>query len=610
MSSASMPSEQQKVVQMGGVEIAANEDPSRLQRLGHLIGDLALSAVVGYELSPLNEVSRMALAGAVQAVGHNPLLSASVYVASTFAVEAVGAVAGAKLLDSEKGQHTISKIQAFLGKMGINKIRTNPAIDMGVALVAGTPAALVLKQQQDPERTVRENMRYGTILSLGATALAGPIGYLGAEGVARPNPLVIGAAVLGVGTLFGLRHLVGEKLAAWNALSYESYAALLQDDGPQRRGYQSPDYEAVISDNATQFIPVQNGKKVRQWPVLADIRHNTEYVAEYFEKRYGSEIPTYYLSLPPRHILDASPRAGEALIKSIMQVAQGGARIVLDQRVGAESTLEYVQNLICTKHPDVLCDVDSFIDPRNDTPAEIAHYQCLVSAIGNPLETASSASGAIAAVREEYHRQVQTGEIDLSGPRKTVVIDPEDMDRPLSADNSRTNLQRLAEIYEKRFTDLTSEYPVRGIQKSDELEDILRKPTTLTVAQMVGEEIVAFTYIADVRNCEWLNPDHYERAYPGEFTFYFPGIAADRKYEGRTALGLMRLLGRLVAPVLSEAHIVFQCTNFSKEYIPNIVKLGIAASGTMKIEGDISETDSYRYYGLRVNAATSRGDIE
>ncbi len=582
-------------------EQESSADPV-LIRMARGAGNLALLGLVAFELSPLNEISRIAAAGTVGTLTGSPELAAATFAVSSFVVEGGGALATSHLLGTEHGDWVIRRANRLLGNLAGRQMHTNGAVDFGISMIAGVPTALVIKQSLDPSRTVADNIRDGMRLTATTSVVLGGEGYAVARGIAKAGslPVISGVAGLGLGVAVGTKRWIGERLAQTSPFSYATYEKLAQHQGPQLEGYQEQDYQAIIADPATKYLSIKHGKNKGQWPVLANIHHNTEYADGYFSGRENGQYSTYYLSLPPRELLLDS-KVQRQLADILYDVLQSGATVVFDQLVGEENNLVYIRDIIRAHYPDVATDmlhVDEFVDPKNSSPAEVAHFQGLAAAKGDMGERVDPNTQAVTLMRAEYHRLVENGEIDLMRDRKTIVIDPSALDSPVNGASAQTVLERLWEIYNGRFDTLVEGFPVRGEQTFDEFASLIRKETTLIVAQLNGGQIAAFTYISDVKDCEWLNQAYFAGRYPNEPTVYFPGIAADKEAEGRSSLHLIKLMGRLMTNTVGRVRIVWQCTNASKDYVPAIVRAGIELSGNMKLAEPITQSASYRYFGL------------
>lgn len=185
------------------------ESTTILQR----VGDVALSAFVALEINPLtNEGLRLGAFAAAQTATGNPYVATATFAGATFAIEASGAFATAKLLANETGEKVVAKMNSIIEKMKLDRLmRTNLVTEAGFAAVAGSPAAILLKHRQDLERTELQNQRYGLMTSLGITAMSGAQGLMVAEGISAPSPTTIGGAALAVGATLGLGRWVRAK---------------------------------------------------------------------------------------------------------------------------------------------------------------------------------------------------------------------------------------------------------------------------------------------------------------------------------------------------------------------------------------------------------------
>ncbi len=177
------------------------------------VGDAALSAFVAVEVNPLtNEGLRLGAFAAAQTATGNPYIAAATFAGTTFAIEASGAFATAKLLASKTGEKVVAKMNNVIEKMKLDRfMRTNLITEAGIAAVAGSPAAVLIKHRQDIERTESQNQGYGLMASLGITAMSGAQGLMVAEGISAPSPTTIGVATLAVGATLGLGRWIKTK---------------------------------------------------------------------------------------------------------------------------------------------------------------------------------------------------------------------------------------------------------------------------------------------------------------------------------------------------------------------------------------------------------------
>lgn len=561
---------------------------------------------VALEVNPItNEGARVAALAAAQTAFEKPVVTAGVFAAATFAIEASGAYATASLLDTERGRIFTDKLNGILDKLKLrNLIKTNLATEAAVAAIAGAPAAVVLKTQQDPERTKQENVRYGLIASLGITAMAGVQGWLISKGIAEPKPLTIGGALAATAAAVGGVKWAFEKFRPASAFDYEEYSSLLKDSslGPQLRGYQKQDYKKVIQDERTSFLSL--GESKRSWPVLAPIEHNTEYIASYFDRYTENGRPVLYLSLPPRDVLESQIEAKHALANALIVAGKENALVVYDEANG-EDTEQYIRTILQEINPSIMLDTDNFTDTKNNTPAAAIHFEGLGVSYADAVPEGFAKHGDISRLREQYRDLVASGKIDTTSASRTILLDVADLDKPFRPDSEQTLMQRLWEIYDGQFDTLIENYPVRGKQTFEELATMLRDSGTFTAAHIIDGDVVSFTnFVSNIEACDWLDADFYKQKFPGETTVYFPGIVSDETRKGgQYSLKLIDLLTNLLAHSVDEARIVFQCTNISAAYVPRIVKWGIAASGVAKMDR-VNEVCRYNYRGLTIQMPT------
>jgi hypothetical protein len=179
-------------------------------------------AIVGYEITPFDDALRYSLLAGMYAATRNPELSALVYGASTTASESLAALAASDLLSSGGGHKFISWINNKLEKQGIPKeAKVGKAAKAITATYLGTPLLLGLKQRENPEREIKENVKYGlgTAAALGGVCLAEGIVItesisVVADGLERLKPKIFLPAVAALGGIKLAVKRATEKLKA------------------------------------------------------------------------------------------------------------------------------------------------------------------------------------------------------------------------------------------------------------------------------------------------------------------------------------------------------------------------------------------------------------
>jgi hypothetical protein len=193
------------------------EDPKEFaRRSAYYIKNTTEAAVVGAELTPLNEMARYAVLGwAHAATGGNSPVAAVAFGAATFVIEGAAAVFAADLLERETSKKVIGHINKAAKKY-LNDDQSQKEMHIvtraATAMVLGSAVLTAAKHRKNPERTKEQNQVEGirTAAIMGTYFTAE--GYLTSEAAQSMGwPRTIGALVLltiGVGHAY---NALGER---------------------------------------------------------------------------------------------------------------------------------------------------------------------------------------------------------------------------------------------------------------------------------------------------------------------------------------------------------------------------------------------------------------
>jgi hypothetical protein len=167
-------------------------------------------AVVAAEVTPLNEAARVSVYGVAEVMSSgSPLVGAAALGLSTLAVEGVGGLAAAGLLDTSASKKIIETVNAKGKKIGIpmDKQLSSPA-KIFWTFMGGTPVGMMLEQREDVTRTKEQNRRYSMVTSAWQAGVMAVIGAGGAEVInaSLENPVkaaLVGGAVAIAGSAAG-----------------------------------------------------------------------------------------------------------------------------------------------------------------------------------------------------------------------------------------------------------------------------------------------------------------------------------------------------------------------------------------------------------------------
>ncbi len=159
----------------------------------------------GALLSPLNEAARFGALGGVLALTGDPYLGAATFGASTAAIESTAAIITADLLTKERARRYMDKLNEWLGKIGVTEAtKLNSVTKAGISYAAGSGIAVVVEHRENPARTKSQNRRYGLKNASALSAVCTVQGFLISEGLANPDPLSAGGAIVAVGSMIGI----------------------------------------------------------------------------------------------------------------------------------------------------------------------------------------------------------------------------------------------------------------------------------------------------------------------------------------------------------------------------------------------------------------------
>lgn len=210
------PAVQQPPAPDAAVEAAAQAAAESAPGLMRRVGQVASATFLALELNPItNEGARFAALAGAQALSENPHIAAGTFAAATLAIEGAGAAATAYLLHSELGTRAVARMNRAIERAKLDGfLRTNIVSESAIALLAGSPAATVVKHRQNPDRTLQDNMRYGLATAAGVSLVSYPLGYAIAEGVAHPSVETIGLGALLLGGVYGAARYLRSRFSS------------------------------------------------------------------------------------------------------------------------------------------------------------------------------------------------------------------------------------------------------------------------------------------------------------------------------------------------------------------------------------------------------------
>ncbi len=163
----------------------------------------AQAAVVGLEISPVNEAIRLSAFGAGEAMTHSPAMGALTLGISTLAIEGSAALAMANLSVTEKAKGINDRIRSKLARLGYDADSQVSGVSIATsAFLGGSAVSMALHNIHEPERTYEQNREFGLRTAAWLAGTCGVLGAAGSEAVdyAFNNPsttsLIAGGAIV------------------------------------------------------------------------------------------------------------------------------------------------------------------------------------------------------------------------------------------------------------------------------------------------------------------------------------------------------------------------------------------------------------------------------
>ena len=373
--------------------------------------------------------------------------------------------------------------------------------------------------------------------------------------------------------------------------NFESYRQECDDQSAlsRKQGIFLPEfYEAALEDEKTVIATSESGLKV---PIATPVEHIPGLNQEFFSRSF----PEGVLYVNP---LLLAQEDYPALARQTAQAAvENSASIFyefsLENDYGTREFVSMVaENMRELGYETELNDLE---DPAVPDTHEAFKPASMILFEGNLMH---GGPRQIHQETTEGGEEQTLSEAFWSGVERGVIpADTENGSAIYSGDQLVGNEELIKELwaaYEDRFAELGANYPVSLEDSFEEFVEMITRPDTMTAIAFADSEVACFTYLLkDFETAAWLNPSSLNEQYPSEKPYYFPGIVSRRDKSGR-ALEVLYAIGRASKFDEQDFKILYECTNHSATYIPEILEKAAAHSGLVTIANKQVETIAYR----------------
>lgn len=553
------------------------------------LGKIVAGAVLALEFNPLsNEALRLAALGATLGATHDPVLAATVFGASTLAIEGAGGIVTADVLDTPTAVNLVDKSNKLLNKLGASKIpKMNKPTEAAIAIAAGTPAVTFLKHRESPERTRQENRRYATIVSLGISAVTAVLGFTLAEGIHSPSPETISLAALGVGSFLASWKWARNRLKKYEPenqtndqrpeIEQKSLFAIYerlrgQSDSPQNIGIDEETLNLLVGDSDVINAQVESGGSTYRMPVLIPAEKLYWYNQDLLKKTYGGKQVYFYTQIPPQQ--DVAEVAKKAL--------KDGSVIIVNSD---DSSVDYSRTLQDEIAKDIGVKRESLME------AFLNQYVGNVRFEGLSYATASS-------FFDTYQAMVKAGKLKANTEQGASILDV------IKGEEA----EELWQIYQKPFEDISTTSPINAGYDEKGFFEVLADPSVIKVVNRDKGDITTLgLFVTNFDHSPWINEEYYKKhqskAHETGNILIFTGIVSDENKRGSMhSLELIRLLLKVGEERGTNSLITFECNEVSSNYLPRIVDFAINHSEIATVDGLDRPVAQSRFHTLSLTA--------
>lgn len=356
--------------------------------------------------------------------------------------------------------------------------------------------------------------------------------------------------------------------------------------GPQVEGLSKEEIDQALADEQTISVTVEVGSEPMVLPVFTPVKYTSWYNQRFFDKNkeqfkevlHFSASPSTVTLLTEQHISEISER-----------LKDGTKTIVFDHQEGSNEIPVALNSLLSS------CGVyyqEKFLGDQEGAPSKELHF------VGRThLNTEASIHGTYEGLTlmETYNSMVLAGEINerdgtslLYGPEVTAE-----------------ELSKLWDIYKEPFAKLIEDDPLRMALNRDEFDAMMTDPASINIVHRNDEgNVVAFMQLVNNLNvCSWLNEGYFAQKLPEFYEknelWYFPGVVTDVNNRGEMhSFKLVQLMTKLASAANIQPTLIFECSEISATYIPDIVTAAVNETELVTIDIQNYANYNYRCYQL------------
>lgn len=358
--------------------------------------------------------------------------------------------------------------------------------------------------------------------------------------------------------------------------SFEHYQGLRgKCDSPQNIGLDKDTYEQIAGDKDVLAMDTFEDDRKLTTPILVPTSKLYWYNQKLLSKEFP-EKPIYFFT-------QVQPNEGVAGI--VAEALQEGGVIIVNSDDSKTDHSRALQEILSKNYKLTL-------DRRSLMDAYLNQYIGAVKFEGKDFKKTKPFFDC-------YQRMVKEGLLHDRPDEGPSILDVVE----------GAEAQRLWEIYQNPFEDISVSSPISAGYDKKGFMDVLSDPNVIKVVNK-NQEIITTVglFVTNFDHSPWLNEDYYKykykHAYDTDNILIFTGIVSDENMKGSMySLELIKLLVKVQEARDSNAIITFECNEVSANYLPRLVEFAINRSDSGTVHGLERNVAQSRFHSLSLRAS-------
>jgi hypothetical protein len=323
------------------------------------------------------------------------------------------------------------------------------------------------------------------------------------------------------------------------------------------------DFAAVYNDPRTVRLSVAADGASRTVPLLTPLPNCASWFNLDFYTTYAGNRPlVYYNHLSPPYRRDPGAYV-DALGPALRRLAGENGVLVFDHTNHEAATVSRELSAIAAGLSISYTDIegpDGVVTPHY-------HYESVAK---QPGQANGQPDGPVS-LYDTYDKNRLLGVIPDDSVTVSPTLTPGDIEQAWS-------------FYGPAFDELTASDPVKAGFTEDEFAQLMLSPDCIKFVNRVGQAIVNFCLMSDVRKCPWMNQFYYQQKYPAQYEqgriLCSLGVVANPQLgRAATTLRTVNMMGKIIKLSGTEPVVTFACDTASNKNVPRLAQHSFTSAG-------------------------------